>query len=121
MISHRCLKIVLAFVALLLLLTHVAAHMELSLEELVDYHKDIKRDSEALSNCMKSPDMREQTVLMLAHRDQTLDNLRKARAVDQERGKTCSRSPSVSKLMFCSKAQSRRCHEVEPHQPRGQT
>jgi hypothetical protein len=115
MFSYRGLRIVLAFVILLLLLTQVTAHLELTLDELAKYSLNLKRDSEAWGDCMKSLEMREHNVRMLGQRDQTLNDLRKARAVDPDRGKNCS-VYSYPMLNFHRKAQPRRCYEVRPRQ-----
>jgi hypothetical protein len=64
--------------ALLVLFVNVAAHVELSLENLAVYHSKIKRDSEALTQCLRSPEMCEHNAHMLARRDETLQNLRAA-------------------------------------------
>lgn len=75
-----------AIVFLLLLITQVTAHLHLSSDELVDYHRQIKRDSEALSKCLKSPAMQEHNARMLTYRNETLHKLRIARGIDPHIG-----------------------------------
>jgi hypothetical protein len=55
MFSSRLLRLDLAFVALLVFSANATAHMELSPDELVEYHSNVKRDSEALNQCLQSP------------------------------------------------------------------
>ena len=86
MAVHSVHRVGLILVALLLL-TQVTAHLELTPDELVEYYHNLKRDSHALSRCLKSPHMREHNARMLAHRDQTLQGLRKARGIDLHSGK----------------------------------
>jgi hypothetical protein len=69
----------------------VTAHQELSPDELVEYHRIVKRNSEALNRCLQSPDMHEHHARMLVHRDQTLKHIRKTRGIEIE-GSICLRS-----------------------------
>jgi hypothetical protein len=62
------------------------AHQDLSAGELEDYHKNLKRNGEALSRCLESPEMREHNARMLVHHDDTLRSIRKARGMDTELG-----------------------------------
>jgi hypothetical protein len=79
----KCGFLLLAFLALCV---GVVAHGELSSEELKQYHHNIRRDGEALSRCLQSPEMRGHNARMMVHRDQTLRHMRKARGVDIENG-----------------------------------
>jgi hypothetical protein len=78
MYSSQVLRLTMALVALIIFFAHVAAHVELSSEDLAVYHSKLKRDSEALNQCLQSPEMREHNVHMLTRRDETLHNLRAA-------------------------------------------
>jgi hypothetical protein len=84
MASRGFLRIVLAFLTILLLLGQAAAHLDLSPDELIEYHANIKRDSEALSQCLQSPGMREHNARTVARREQTLDLLREAQGMAPE-------------------------------------
>ena len=86
MAVHRVLRLGVAILACFLLFSHVTAHLDLTRDELVEYYRDIKRDGEALSRCLKSPAMREHNARMLVHQNETLHNLRKARAIDLDFG-----------------------------------
>jgi hypothetical protein len=78
----------LLLLAFLALSVNVAAHQELSPDELVEYHRIAKRNSEALNRCLQYPDMHEHHARMLVHRDQTLKHIRKTRGIDTE-GSIC--------------------------------
>jgi hypothetical protein len=80
MIARGFLRIAIVLVALLLLAGHSAAHVDLSPDELVKYHANVKRDSDALYQCLQSPEMHEYNTRMVAHREQTLHRLRQARS-----------------------------------------
>jgi hypothetical protein len=80
------LRLGLAIVALLLLVGQVTAHLELSGDELVDYYRNIRRDSDALSKCLKSPGMQEHNARAMSYRHETLHKLRKARGIDPNLG-----------------------------------
>jgi len=86
MAVHCVFRLGVAILACFLLFSHVTAHLDLTRDELVEYYRDIKRDGEALSRCLKSPAMREHTARMLAHQNETLHNLRKARGIDLDFG-----------------------------------
>lgn len=86
MIFYCILRLGFAVFALLLLLTQVTAHLDLTPDELVKYHRDIKRDSDSLSKCLQSPQMQEHNARMLAHQNETLWNLRMARGINSESG-----------------------------------
>jgi hypothetical protein len=51
--------------AIWILLQGIAAHMELSVEELVEYYRTVKRDSEALNHCLQLPEMLEHNARVL--------------------------------------------------------
>jgi predicted transcriptional regulator len=78
------LKFGLFLLALLTSCINVSAHQMLSPDELAEYHYNLKRDGEALSRCLESPEMRELNARMLIHRDQTLRHIRKARSLETE-------------------------------------
>jgi hypothetical protein len=80
------LRLGLAIVALLLLVGQVTADLELSGDELADYYRNIKRDSDALSECLKSPGMQEHNARAIAYHNETLHKLRKARGIDPNLG-----------------------------------
>jgi hypothetical protein len=84
MIARGFLWIAIVLVALLLLAGHSAAHVDLSPDELVKYHANVKRDSDALHQCLQSPEMREHNARMVAYREQTFHRLRQARGTAQE-------------------------------------
>ncbi|KAF2823189.1 aromatic compound dioxygenase [Ophiobolus disseminans] len=79
MAFNSALRLGLAIVALFFLITQVTAHLDLSRDELIDYYRNIKRDNDALSRCLKSPIMQEHNARILAHQNETLHSLRKAR------------------------------------------
>jgi hypothetical protein len=87
MATHCVLRIGIVFTALLLLLGHATAHLDLGPDELVEYHSNIKRDSKTLSSCLRSPEMRDHSFRVLSHRDQALHYLRKARGMSLEPAK----------------------------------
>lgn len=65
----------------------ISAHLNLSPDESVEYHQNLKRDGEVLARCLQSLEMREQHTRMLIHHEQTLHRLRKTRGIDVETGK----------------------------------
>lgn len=95
MASYSFLPLGLAIAALLHLLTQVTAHLELSVDEPAHHQLQIKRDSEALSNCLKSPAMQEHNDRMLEYRNETLHKLRKARGIDSTISKPFQRPTSL--------------------------
>jgi hypothetical protein len=95
MASYSFLRLGLAIVALFLLLTQITAHLDLSADDLADYHLQIKRNSETLSNCLKSPGMQEHNARVLEYRNETLHELRKARGIDPSIGKSFQKSTSL--------------------------
>jgi hypothetical protein len=98
MASRGFLRIMLAFLAILLLFGQAAAHLDLSLDELTEYHANIKRGSEALSQCLQSPGMREHNARMVARREQTLDLLRETQGMAPQPNIFYSTYPSAFDL-----------------------
>jgi hypothetical protein len=78
---------VLAAFALILLVVDVTAHVELSANELLQYHQNLKRDADALTQCLQSPEMREHNVRMLVRRKETLRKIRQDRDISVDSSK----------------------------------
>jgi hypothetical protein len=81
MFAHKWVKFGLAALALLLLFVNVTAHEHLSHEEIVQYHQNKKRDSDALAECLASPQMHEHNARELACRQETLLSFREAHGI----------------------------------------
>jgi outer membrane lipoprotein-sorting protein len=86
MFNLKLARLALAIMALLCLCSSVWAHAQMSAEELAQHRSNIERGSEALSQCLQSPEMHEHNIRMTAHRDDTLDRLRKAHALRRGQG-----------------------------------
>ena len=67
----------------------VSAHAKRTPAEMIEYHQQVARDSEALSQCLQTREMKELHARVVAERRESFHRLRKARGVDvQPRGKS---------------------------------
>jgi hypothetical protein len=119
MLTNNWTKVLLAGIALLSIFGNVAANQKLSADELVKYHQNLERDAGALSQCLQSPEMHDHNVRMLARREQTLHNLRKAHGIDVNSGNIHMNLMSTPLLSLCRscQAQPRRREQVDGWQP----
>lgn len=97
MFNIKLPKLALAFMTLLCLCSSVLAHTQMFSEERANHHGNTKRDSEALGQCLQSPEMHEHNIRMTAHRDDTLHRFRKAHAA--RRGQETPKPSSQLRLM----------------------
>jgi hypothetical protein len=119
MLTSNWTKVLLAGSALLSIFGNVAAHQKLSADELVKYHQNLERDADALSQCLQSPEMHNHNVRMLARREQTLHNLRKAHGIYVNSGNIHKNLMSTPLLTLCRscQAQPRRREQLDGWQP----
>lgn len=67
----------------------VSAHADRTPQEMAEYHRHVARDSEALSQCLDSPELKELNARVVAERQASFRRLRKARSIGvQSRGKS---------------------------------
>ncbi|KAH3949166.1 hypothetical protein HBH98_016870 [Parastagonospora nodorum] len=84
MVKLKLARLALAVMALLCLCSSAWAHAQMSSDERAQHHSNTKRDSEALSQCLQSPEMHEHNIHTTAHRDDTLYRLRKAHTLRRD-------------------------------------
>ncbi|KAJ4357380.1 uncharacterized protein N0V89_001955 [Didymosphaeria variabile] len=59
-----------------------SAHVKRTPREMVEYHKQVARDSEALAQCLDTPDLKELNARIIVERRESFHRLRKARGID---------------------------------------
>jgi hypothetical protein len=66
----------------------VSAHEKRSPEQVTEYHQQVAHDSEALTQCLNTPELKELISRIGAERQEIFHHLRKARGINvQPRGK----------------------------------
>jgi len=73
---------VIRFAAAALAVAAVAAHLDLSAEEKVRYSHHVARSTEAMSQCLETPELKDLHKRMVAEREETLHRIRRARGHD---------------------------------------
>lgn len=68
----------------------VSAHAKRTSAEMTEYRRQVVRDTEALSKCLDTPELKELNARMIAQRRETLGHMRKARGINvRPRGTRC--------------------------------
>lgn len=76
-------------IGLVMMATAVAGHAQHTPEEMVTYHQQVARDSEALRQCLQTAELKELHARVVAERQQSFRRMRKARGIDiQSRGQS---------------------------------